>query len=341
MNIHKGFHKVFIIAEAGVNHNGILGQAKKMVKVAAKAGADAIKFQTFQAKTLVTKDAAKADYQIKTSGQKETQYEMLEKLELSYKDHELLIKECKLNGIEFLSSPFDLTAIDMLAKLGIKKWKIPSGEITNLPYLRKIASLKQAIILSTGMSSLDEIKDALNVFEDFGIPFHNISILHCNTQYPTPMSDVNLRAIQTIRNAFSGISVGYSDHTQGIEASIAAVAMEATIIEKHFTLDKNLPGPDHDASLEPDELTEMIKAIRNIEKALGDGIKQPTQSELGNISIARKSIVASKNIAVGEEFTNRNLTVKRPGNGISPMKWDEILGRIAEKSYSEDEEIII
>ncbi|MCK5541282.1 MAG: N-acetylneuraminate synthase [Desulfobacterales bacterium] len=337
LNIHKYTHKVFIIAEAGVNHNGSLDQAKKMVRVAAKAGADAIKFQSFRAQALVTKDAAKADYQIKTSGQKETQYEMLEKLELSFEAHESLIEECKLNKIEFLSSPFDLTTIEILVKLGIKKWKVPSGEITNLPYLRKIASLEQEIILSTGMADLDEIQAALNVFTGFGIPFHNISILHCNTQYPTPMNDVNLRAMETIKDTFFGIHIGYSDHTQGIEVSIAAVAMGATIIEKHFTLDKNLLGPDHNASLEPDELIAMIKAIRNIEKALGDGIKKPTQSEMENISIVRKSIVAAQNIAVGEKFTAKNLTAKRPGNGISPMKWDEVVGKIAGKSYSEDE----
>ncbi|MCK5312541.1 MAG: N-acetylneuraminate synthase [Desulfobacteraceae bacterium] len=341
MNIHedsnKDLHKVFIIAEAGVNHNGSLDQAKKMVKVAAKAGADAIKFQTFRAQTLVTKDAAKAEYQTKTTDQKETQYEMLKKLELSCKDHELLIDTCKQNKIEFLSTPFDLTTIDLLVKMGIKKWKIPSGEITNLPYLRKIASLKQEIILSTGMADLGEIKDALNVFLDFGISFENITVLHCNTQYPTPMGDVNLKAMKTIKNAFPGINIGYSDHTQGIEVSIAAAAMGATIIEKHFTLDKNLPGPDHKASLEPDELAAMIKAVRNIENALGKGMKQPTQSEKGNLSIIRKSIVAAKDIAVGEKFTESNLTVKRPGKGISPMKWDDIIGKTAEKAYSEDE----
>ncbi|MCD4741899.1 MAG: N-acetylneuraminate synthase [Desulfobacteraceae bacterium] len=345
MSIQEDFHKrtnrVFIIAEAGVNHNGSLDMAKKMVKVAAKAGVDAVKFQTFRAQTLVTKNAVKADYQIKASGQKETQYQMLEKLELSHKDHELLLEECKLNKIEFLSTPFDLTAIDLLAEMGIKKWKIASGEITNLPFLRKIASLGQEIILSTGMADLDEIRAALDVFLDSGISSDKITVLHCNTQYPTPMEDVNLNAMKSIKNAFTGIHVGYSDHTQGIEIPIGAVALGATIIEKHFTLDKTLPGPDHKASLEPDELAIMVQAIRNIEIAFGNGIKKPTQSEKGNISIVRKSIVAADNIAVGEKFTDKNLTAKRPGKGISPMRWDDIIGRTAEKSYSEDEEIII
>ena len=336
-------NKTYIIAEAGVNHNGSLDRAKDMVKVAAKAGVDAIKFQTFRAETLVTKDAIKADYQIKadnqikTSGQSETQFEMLKKLELSVESHLELMECCRLNQIEFLSTPFDLTTIDLLVEMGLKKWKIPSGEITNLPYLRKIASLGQEIILSTGMADLGEIEDALDVLTGAGTKLKDITVLHCSTEYPTPMQDVNLKAMQTIKSAFPGIHVGYSDHTKGIEVPIAAVAMEATIIEKHFTLDKNLPGPDHKASLEPDELTAMVRAIKNIETALGNGIKKPSSSELKNMAIARKSIVAAQAIAAGEKFANDNLTVKRPGTGLSPMKWDEVVGKTATKNYSKDE----
>ena len=329
--------KVFIIAEAGVNHNGSLARAKKMVDIAARAGVDAVKFQTFKAETLVTKDAAKANYQIKTSGEDETQFEMLKKLELSYESHLELMAACKLNHIEFLSSPFDLTAIDLLNKMGIKKWKIPSGEITNLPYLRKIACLGQEIILSTGMADLEEIKAAVSVFTRAGLSLEKITILHCNTEYPTPMSDVNLRAMQTIKDSFTEIKTGYSDHTKGIEIPIAAVALGATVIEKHFTLDRALPGPDHKASLLPDELAQMVRAVRNIEMALGDGIKQPSRSKKKNIPIARKSISASCNIAAGEKFTEDNLTVKRPGTGINPMKWDEIIGKYATKNYSKDD----
>ena len=329
--------KVFIIAEAGVNHNGSLDCAKEMVKVAANAGADAIKFQTFKAATLVTKDAVKADYQIEASVQTETQFEMLKKLELSYESHLQLIKTCKASHIEFLSSPFDLTTIDLLKKIGINKWKIPSGEITNLPYLRKIASFGQEIILSTGMADLEEIKAALFVFTNGGISLNKITVLHCNTEYPTPMPDVNLRAMQTIKESFPGVKIGYSDHTIGIEIPIAAVAMGATIIEKHFTLDKNMPGPDHKASLSPEELAQMVRAVRNIETALGNGIKKPSQSERKNISIARKSIVAACSIAVGEKFTKDNLTAKRPGNGLSSMKWDDIIGKHATKNYSKDD----
>jgi N,N'-diacetyllegionaminate synthase len=329
--------KIFIIAEAGVNHNGSLDCAKDMVKVASKAGVDAIKFQTFRAEKLVTKDAIKADYQIKTSGQSETQFEMLKKIELSAESHLELMECCRLNQIEFLSTPFDLTSIDLLVKMGLNKWKIPSGEITNLPYLRKIASLGRQIILSTGMSDLREIEDALDVLTGGGIARENITVLHCNTEYPTLMKDVNLKAMQTIKSAFPGIHVGYSDHTEGIEVPIAAVAMGATIIEKHFTLDKNMTGPDHKASLEPDELTAMVKAIRNIEKAIGSDIKKPSPSELKNKPIARKSIVAAKNIQKGESFTKENLTVKRPGTGISPILWDEIIGQRASKNYQQDE----
>jgi len=329
-------HKVFIIAEAGVNHNGSLELAKDMVKVAAKAGVDAIKFQTFRAETLVTKDAIKADYQIKASGQSETQFEMLKKLELSFESHLELLECCRLNQIEFLS-PFDLTTVDLLLEMGLNKWKIPSGEITNLPYLRKIGALKKEIILSTGMSDLGEIEDALDVLIGAGTKLKEITILHCNTEYPTPMQDVNLKAMQTIKSAFPGIHVGYSDHTEGIEVPIAAVAMGAAIIEKHFTLDKNMEGPDHKASLEPDELKAMVIAIRNIEKALGSGIKKPSPSELKNKPIARKSIVAARDIRKGESFTEENLTAKRPGMGISPMRWNEVIGQSASKDYQQDE----
>ena len=330
-------HKVFIIAEAGVNHNGSLERAKNMVKVAAKAGVDAIKFQTFRTKTLVTKDAIKADYQIKASGQSETQFEMLKKLELSFESHLELMESCRLNQIEFLSTAFDLTTIDLLVELGLNKWKIPSGEITNLPFLRKIASLGQEIILSTGMSDLGEIKDALDVFMTSGISPDKITVLHCNTEYPTPFEDVNLKAMLTIKAAFPCANIGYSDHTLGIEIPIAAVVMGATIIEKHFTLDNNMEGPDHKASLEPHELKAMVRAIRNIEKALGNGIKKPSPSELKNKPIVRKSIVAAQAIAAGEKFTDDNLTTKRPGTGLSPMKWDEVVGKTATKNYTKDE----
>ena len=305
--------------------------------IAADAGADAVKFQTFKAETLVTKSAAKADYQKKTSARDESQFEMLKKLELSYNAHSELIKTCELNGIEFLSSPFDLETIDMLRGLGIQKWKIPSGEITNLPYLRKIASFGQEIILSTGMADLEEIKTALFVFTKAEIPLNMITVLHCNTEYPTPFQDVNLNAMQTIKDSFPGVRVGYSDHTKGIEVPVAAVAMGATMIEKHFTLDKHLPGPDHNASLLPEELAQMVRAVRNIELALGSGIKKPSRSEKKNIPIARKSIVAACSIAAGEIFTENNLTVKRPGTGISPMKWDDIVGGTAGKNYKKDD----
>lgn len=329
--------KVFIIAEAGVNHNGSLDLAKEMVKAAARAEVDAIKFQTFKAETLVTKHAVKAAYQIKTSGRQETQFEMLKKLELSYASHLELIETCKLNHIQFLSTPFDLSTIDFLKKIGINKWKIPSGDINNLPYLRKLASFEQEIIMSTGMADIEEIRAALQVFTLAGLSLDKITILHCNTEYPTPMQDVNLRAMQTIKDAFPGVKVGYSDHTTGIEVPIAAVAMGATLIEKHFTLDRNLSGPDHKASLLPDELAQMVTAIRNIEIALGNGIKKTSPSEKKNMSIARKSIVAACNIAVGERYTKDNLTVKRPGHGLNPMKWDDMIGKKAKKNYRKDD----
>jgi len=324
-------NKIFIIAEAGVNHNGDIGLAKKLVDVATEAGADAVKFQTFKAENVVSKIAQKAEYQVQTTGNAETQLEMVKKLELSFEQFVELKEYCKDKGIMFLSTPFDLESIDFLNNLGMEIFKIPSGEITNLPYLRKITSLDKKIILSTGMATLDEIKDALKVLNT-----DKITVLHCNTEYPTPMEDVNLLAMKTIEKEL-GVKVGYSDHTEGIEIPIAAAALGACMFLYHFTLDKNMKGPDHKASLNPDELRAMVKAIRNIEKALGNGIKTPSQSERKNINIARKSIVAKIDIKKGNILTEANITVKRPGNGISPMKWDEITGTVASKDYKADE----
>jgi len=331
------YNKTYIIAEAGVNHNGSLKLAQKMIDVAVDAGADAVKFQTFKAEKVVSRYAPKAEYQKKTTGADESQLEMVKKLELDEVAHKELLACCRSRNIQFLSTPFDLESIDLLNKLGLEIFKIPSGEITNLPYLRKIGALKKEIILSTGMSDLGEIENALNVLTGTGTKLKDITILHCHTEYPTPMKDVNLNAMQTIKYAFPGIHVGYSDHTEGIEVPIAAVAMGAAIIEKHFTLDKNMEGPDHKASLEPDELTAMVKAIRNIETALGTGIKKPSSSELKNKTIARKSIVAARNICKGESFTEENLTVKRPGTGITPMRWDEVIGQLVQKDYKQDD----
>jgi len=327
----------FIIAEAGVNHNGSLEMALRLIDVACAAGADAVKFQTFKADRIIAVNAPKAEYQKDATGTDESQLEMVKKLELDEAAHTRLHNYCQDKDIRFLSTPFDLESIDLLTRLGLEIFKIPSGEITNLPYLRKLGALKKRLILSTGMADLSEIKDALDVLADAGSRMEDITVLHCNTEYPTPFEDVNLRAMLTIRSAFPGISVGYSDHTLGIEAPIAAVAMGATVIEKHFTLDRNLPGPDHRASLEPDELAAMISAIRNIEKALGTGIKKPSPSESRNIPVARKSIVAAAPIKKGETFTEMNITVKRPGTGITPMRWDEIIGRKAAKPYRKDE----
>ncbi len=330
--------KIYIIAEAGVNHNGSLERAKEMIEAAALSGVDAVKFQTFKASTLVTRFAEKADYQKKNAGVADSQYEMLKKLELTASDFEILRAHCEQQGIDFLSTPFDLSSIDLLLGLGIKVWKLPSGDMTNLPYLRRIGSLGHEVIASTGMCDLKEIGAALAVLEEAGTPRERISLLHCNTEYPTPMRDVNLRAMQALSDTYPGLKgIGYSDHTVGIEVPIAAVAMGATIIEKHFTLDRSLPGPDHKASLEPDELASMVSAIRNIETALGDGVKQPSPSELKNKPIARKSIVAAMPIAEGELFLKDNLTVKRPGTGISPMRWDELIGTVAKRNYDEDE----
>ena len=332
--------RTFIIAEAGVNHNGFLAIAKKLVDSASDAGADAIKFQTFNAEKMVSIYAPKAEYQKKTTGTNESQLEMLRKLELDESAHKELFDYCKQKNILFMSTPFDLESISLLNKLGLEIFKIPSGEITNLPYLREIGSLKKRVILSTGMAEMEEIKNAIDIITESGTPKENITVLHCNTEYPSPYEDVNLLAMLTIKEVFN-VHIGYSDHTIGIEIPIAATALGATIIEKHFTLDKNMEGPDHKASLDPDELTVMVRSIRNIEKALGNGIKKPSPSELKNRVIARKSIVAYKDIIQGEVFSCENLTVKRPGTGINPMKWDSILGKTARRDFKKDEVIEI
>lgn len=330
--------KVFIIAEAGVNHNGDIELAKKLIDVASESGVDAVKFQTFKAEKLVAKTAPKADYQSKTTDKSESQFDMIKKLELNNEMHRILIDYCNKKNIMFLSTAFDLESMDELDKLGISIFKVPSGEINNFTYLRKVAQLDKPVIVSTGMTNLSEIEDALTVLQENGCM--DVTVLHCNTEYPTPMEDVNLSAMLTIRDAFK-VNIGYSDHTLGIEIPIAATAMGATVIEKHFTLDKNMEGPDHKASLEPAELKAMVKAIRNIEAALGNGIKKPSKSERKNKNIARKSIVALTNIKQGDMFTEENITVKRPGNGISPMKWDEVIGKVANMDYKEDEMINI
>ena len=328
--------KTIIIAEAGVNHNGDIKLAKKLIDVAAEANADFVKFQTFTADSIVTRVAKKAVYQAQNMGSSESQHEMLRRLELTPDMHNELIAHCATRKIGFFSTAFDIESVNFLVSLGQNHFKIPSGEITNLPYLRQIGQLGESVILSTGMSTLAEIEAAIDVLEHAGTQRSNITILHCTTEYPTPMSEVNLHAMQTIHHAF-GVKVGYSDHTPGIEVSIAAAAMGATVIEKHFTLDRNLPGPDHKASLEPEELKAMVSAIRNIEIALGDGIKRLTPSEVRNKPVMRKSIVASKEIKKGEIFSLQNITTKRPGTGISPMRWDEVIGRTAPRNFSEDE----
>ena len=326
-----------IIAEAGVNHNGDIDLAKKLIDSAAAAGVDYVKFQTFNAKKLVSKNAQKAKYQKNnTSGSSDSQLQMLQKLELSKEMHLELIAHCKTQNIKFLSTGFDLESIDFLHELNIDIFKVPSGEITNLPYLRKIGSLGKPIIISTGMADINEIKAALEVVINSGAQLKDVTILHCNTEYPTPMEDVNLNAMKTIKEVF-GVNIGYSDHTLGIEVPIAAVAMGATVIEKHFTLDKTLEGPDHIASLEPMELKSMVMAIRNIEVALGHGRKEPSNSEKKNKIVARKSIIANTKIKKGDVFTEFNLTIKRPGSGISPMQWDKVVGQKASKNYEEDD----
>ncbi len=329
-------NRTFIIAEAGVNHNGSLDLAKKLVDVAVEAGADAVKFQTFKADKLVSKSAQKADYQKRTTQSGESQYAMIKRLELDEEAHQALISYCASKNILFLSTPFDHDSIELLHGLGMPIFKIPSGEITNLPYLRHIGGLGKEVILSTGMSSLGEIEDALKVLVHAGVPKEKITVLHATTEYPCPMEDVNLLAMRTIGAAF-GVRVGYSDHTQGIEVPIAAVALGASVIEKHFTLDRNMDGPDHKASLEPSELIAMVRAIRQVTCAMGDGIKHPSQSEIKNIAVARKSIVASCTIKAGELFSPQNISVKRPGNGMSPMRWDEVIGTAALKDYQADD----
>lgn len=325
-----------IIAEAGVNHNGDMAMAKHLIDAAADAGADLVKFQTFNAERLVTPTAVKAAYQHRNTGIVESQYDMLKRLELTHQMHNELISHCLDRKIGFFSTGFDIESVDMLLSLGQDIFKIPSGEITNLPYLRHIGQLGKEVILSTGMATLSDIEGAIGVLESSGTPRDKMMVLHCTTEYPTPMTEVNLRAMQSIGSAF-GVRVGYSDHTAGIEVSIAAVALGAVCIEKHFTLDRELPGPDHKASLEPSELKEMVKAIRNIEAAMGDGIKRLTPSEAKNRPVARKSIVASCNILQGEVFTDRNLIVKRPGTGISPMLWDQVIGQKAKCGFNKDD----
>ena len=331
-----------IIAEAGVNHNGSLELAKQLVREAANAGVDYIKFQTFHAEKCVSKFAEKAEYQKNNTGKPtESQLEMVKKLELSENDHLQLIELCNQLGIKFFSTAFDLESVDFLHNLSLGLWKIPSGEITNYPYLRKIASYNEPVIMSTGMCELTEINDAIDLLVKYGLDRDKIILLHCNTEYPTPFEDVNLKAMDALKAVFK-LEIGYSDHTKGIEVPIAAVALGATVIEKHFTLDCNMEGPDHKASLEPDELKSMVNAIRNIERAIsGDGKKHVSNSERKNISIARKSIVASRNIKKGELFTEENLTVKRPGDGISPMMWEQVIGMYATKDFTEDEKIML
>lgn len=329
--------RTLIIAEAGVNHNGDLELARQLVRAAANAGADLVKFQTFVANELTTAGAPKADYQKAATGSEESQQAMIARLQLTREDHESLVAECAAAGIGFFSTAFDEQSLDMLVELGIDRVKVPSGELTNLPLLRHIAGKGLPTIVSTGMATMDEIGAALAALERGGIGLDAITVLHCNTEYPTPMSDVNLTAMKTIGETF-GVSVGYSDHTLGIEVPIAAVALGATVIEKHFTLDRSLPGPDHRASLLPDELGAMVRAIRNIEVAVsGDGLKRPSPSEQANRAIARRSLVAACDIASGELFTADNLTAKRPGTGISPMRFDDVIGRPAPRDFAADE----
>jgi len=334
--------KVLIIAEAGVNHNGSLHNAFRLVDAAVDAGVDYIKFQTFKAEKLVAKSAVKADYQIQnTKNSNDSQLDMLKKLELSQEDHEKLVAYCEKKNISFFSTAFDMDSLQYLKEIGLDLVKIPSGEITNLPYLRQAAKLFSKVILSTGMCTLEDIRAAVDVFVAEGTSLDNITILHCNTEYPTPMDDVNLHAMLHIQKEFN-TKVGYSDHTLGIEVPIAAVALGASVIEKHFTLDKAMEGPDHAASLEPLELKAMVSSIRNIEKATsGSGIKEPSTSEKKNMAIARKSIVAKRAISAGEIFSEDNITVKRPGTGISPMQWDAVLGSVSKFNFEEDDLIVI
>jgi N,N'-diacetyllegionaminate synthase len=330
--------RTLIIAEAGVNHNGDLELAKRLVDVAAQAGADLVKFQTFDAKRLATMAAGKAAYQSLTTGVTENQQQMLQRLELTPTMHKVLVEHCARRKIGFFSTAFDIESVDLLASLGQDRFKIPSGEITNLPYLRHIGELRKPVILSTGMATMEEIEAAILSLERAGTPRALVTVLHCTTEYPAPMDEVNLRAMQSMGRTF-GVAIGYSDHTDGIEVAIAAVALGATIIEKHFTLDRNMAGPDHAASLEPAELASMIRGIRNIELALGDGIKRVGESEARNRPIVRKSIVARRPIKIGERFNSENVTTKRPATGLSPMRWDDVLGAVATRSYEQDDQI--
>lgn len=327
---------VLVIAEAGVNHNGDLEIAKALVDRAADAGADLVKFQTFKADSLTTSDANMADYQTQNTGEQKSQHALLKDLEMSEEMHEMLICHCKSRGIGFFSTAFDIQSINYLVSIGASRFKVPSGEITNLPYLRHIASFGKPLILSTGMSSLADVARAIDELESAGLSRESLTIMHCNTQYPTPISDVNLRAMISMGAAF-GVQVGYSDHTLGTEVSIAAVALGAKIIEKRFTIDRSMRGADHKASLEPEELSSMVRAIRNIELALGDGIKRPTASEIGNQSVARKSLVAAVPIRKGEIYSEHNIIAKRPGTGVSPMRYDEVIGRAAIRDFAIDE----
>ena len=333
-------NKVLIIAEAGVNHNGSIKIAKQLIDAAADAGVDYIKFQTFRTEKLVSKTAPKADYQIQNTGNDNSQYNMLKRLELSENDHWELIDYCNKRNVKFFSTAFDIDSVSFLYRLGLSQWKIPSGEITNFPYLCAIGKTRQPVILSTGMANLQEIEEAIKVLVQFGTTKEEITLLHCTTEYPAPKNEVNLLAIQTLKNHF-GLNVGYSDHTQGIEIPVAAVALGATVIEKHFTLSRDLEGPDHKASLEPNELKQMVQYIRNIDKALGNGVKIPSENEKKNIAIVRKSIVAARNIVRGEKFTEDNITTKRPATGISPMQWEDIIGKEASKDFLQDEQIKI
>ena len=332
--------EVFIIAEAGVNHNGNPGMAFQLVDVAKSAGVDAVKFQMFNTENLVSVNAPKATYQLQTTNYKESQLEMIRRLELAPDVFSSLASYCAEREIGFIVTPFDNDSIETLMLMELKIFKIPSGEITNLPYLRKLGALQKDIILSTGMSTLEEVSAAVHVLEIAGTSLSKMTLLHCTTEYPAPFDSVNLRAMQTLREAFPNVAgVGYSDHTKGYEVAIAAVAMGATIIEKHFTLDKTMDGPDHKASLEPDELMAMVKAIRNVEKSFGSDVKKPSPSEYGNIAVVRKSIVASRNICKGERLTAENLTTKRPGTGLSPMFWDMVINTNAKRDFQKDEAV--
>ena len=325
---------VLIIAEAGVNHNGSLELAKRMADVAKEAGADIVKYQTAVPELVISRFAPKAEYQKDTTGEAESQLEMVKKIHFGFDAHRELKEYCDSIGIKYLSTPFDMDSIDFLAEMDMPVWKIPSGEVTNLPYLEKVAKLHKPVVMSTGMCEISEIKEALEILEKNGAG--EITILHCNTEYPTPLKDANVRAMLDIKANF-GTKVGYSDHTLGLEAPLAAVALGATVVEKHFTLDKNMEGPDHQASMNPDELKALVKAIRNTEVALGDGVKKVTESEAKNKDVARKSIVAKVPVKAGEIFTVDNITVKRPGSGISPMRWYEVLGKTAKRDFSLDE----